>query len=147
MTGVQTCALPILAVITGMISLIIIPAGVITGFLEFKDKIRFDPYYILAFVGIFLTIGLVEEIVFRAVIQNSLEKLFKSHIPALITASVLFGLTHRNNAEPGFAFVYIILASIAGVFYGTAYKRSGSLFAPVFIHALVDTIWMALFIK
>ena len=126
---------------------VIIPPGLITGFLEFRAEINFEFFHLLAFIGIFLTIALVEEVVFRGIIQNFLEKLFKRHWPALILASVLFGMTHWNNAAPGYALHYITLASVAGVLYGTAYKRGGSLFPAIFLHALVDTIWLMLFAK
>jgi membrane protease YdiL (CAAX protease family) len=137
----------LIIILTAVISGIIIPLGVITGFLKFKTNIKFEFFHILAFIGIFLTIGLVEEVIFRGIIQNLLEKIFKSHLPALLIASVLFGMTHWNNADPGFALHYIFFASIAGIFYGTAYKKSGSLFPAIFVHALVDTLWLALFIK
>ena len=137
----------LIIILTIGISGIIIPLGVITGFLKFKTNIKFEFFHILAFIGIFLTIGLVEEVIFRGIIQNLLEKIFNSHLPALLIASVLFGMTHWNNADPGFALHYIFFATIAGIFYGTAYKRSGSLFPAIFVHALVDTLWLALFIK
>lgn len=138
---------PLVFVLTLAVAVLIIPAGVISGFLSFRSAIRIRPDDLLTFVGIFLTIGLVEEIVFRGIVQRYLEKIFRSHWPALITASVLFGLTHWNNAAPGFAVHYIIFASIAGVLYGTAYKKSGSLFPAIFLHALVDLIWLVLFTK
>ena len=138
---------PLIFILTLAIAVLIIPAGVFSGFLRFRSTIRFNPDDLLIFAGIFLTIGLVEEIVFRGVVQRYLEIIFKSHWPALFTASVLFGLTHWNNAAPGFAVHYIIFASIAGIFYGIAYKKSGSLFPAIFLHALVDLIWLVLFVK
>ena len=137
----------LIAILTLGISIIVIPLGLLTGFLKFKADIKLEFFHILAFVGIFLTIGLVEEVIFRGIIQNLLEKIFKSHLPALLTTSVLFGLTHWNNADPGFTLHYIFLASIAGIFYGIAYKKSGSLFPAIFVHSLIDTLWLILFVK
>ncbi len=133
--------------LTIVVFAIIIPIGVLTGFLVFKEQIKFDSYYLFAFIGIFLSVALVEEIIFRGIIQNLLEKLLKNEYIALVIASILFGLTHWNNADPGFAIHYIALASMAGVLYGLAYRKTKSLFPAIFLHALVDTIWLALFVK
>ncbi len=138
---------PLMLILTLAVAVLIIPAGVVSGFLTFRSAIRVRPDDLLIFAGIFLTIGLVEEIVFRGIVQNYLEKIFRRHWPALIIASILFGLTHWNNAAPGYAVHYIIFASIAGICYGTAYRRSGSLFPAIFIHALVDLIWLIVFVK
>jgi len=137
----------LIIILTIGISIIIIPLGLLTGFLRLRTNIKLEFFHILAFIGIFLTIGLVEEVIFRGIIQNLLDKVFKSHLPSLLITSVLFGMTHWNNAEPGFTLHYIFLASIAGIFYGTAYKRSGSLFPAIFVHSLIDTLWLILFVK
>ena len=39
----------------------------------------------------------------------------------------------------------LLLASIAGVFYGRAWRNTGSLMASSFTHALVDTCWTVIF--
>ena len=36
---------------------------------------------------------------------------------------------------------YVALASVAGWFYGSAYRNSGSLMASSLVHATVDTVW------
>jgi membrane protease YdiL (CAAX protease family) len=136
-----------IAVLSLLSFILIIPLGVMTGFLEFRSQLSFEPFYILAFIGIFLSIALVEEILFRGVLQNLFERLLKNRNAALAAASVLFGMSHWNNAKPGFVYHYIVLASIAGVFYGLAYRKSNSLFPAIFLHALVDTLWLALFVK
>jgi membrane protease YdiL (CAAX protease family) len=35
----------------------------------------------------------------------------------------------------------VILASIAGIFYGWTWRKSNSIFASAIVHALVDTTW------
>jgi membrane protease YdiL (CAAX protease family) len=37
------------------------------------------------------------------------------------------------------------MATIAGIFYGRAFRRTGGLMAPALVHALVDTVWRAVF--
>jgi hypothetical protein len=69
---------------------------------------------------------------------------YKSDLAAWGTASVLFGFSHITNL--GFPnWRYVILASIAGVFYGWTWRRTGSIFASAIVHALVDVTWHFLF--
>jgi membrane protease YdiL (CAAX protease family) len=37
------------------------------------------------------------------------------------------------------------MATVAGVFYGLAFRRSGRLPAPAAVHALVDAVWRQFF--
>jgi membrane protease YdiL (CAAX protease family) len=60
------------------------------------------------------------------------------------TVSVLFCLLHFMNMVL-LNWRYVILASIAGLFYGWTWRRTGSIFASAIVHALVDAIWHFLF--
>jgi membrane protease YdiL (CAAX protease family) len=40
---------------------------------------------------------------------------------------------------------YVILATIAGLFYGWTWRKTGSIFASAIVHALVDALWHFLF--
>ncbi len=56
----------------------------------------------------------------------------------------LFGFSHITNM--GFPnWRYVILASIAGLFYGWTWRKTGSIFASAIVHALVDLLWHFLF--
>jgi len=60
------------------------------------------------------------------------------------TASVLFGFTHiTNRGFPNWR--YVVLASIAGFFYGWTWRKTGSIFASALVHAAVDITWHFLF--
>jgi len=60
------------------------------------------------------------------------------------TASVLFGFSHITNM--GFPnWRYVILASLAGLFYGWTWRKTGSIFASALVHAAVDATWHFLF--
>ncbi len=77
---------------------------------------------------------------------------------ALVVASVIFGLSHLDNPNPPFLpvtlwgrhyavpWLYVVLATIAGIFYGLAYRRTGKITASALVHCLVDT-WWALFFR
>jgi membrane protease YdiL (CAAX protease family) len=52
-----------------------------------------------------------------------------------ITASVLFGFSHITNMHfPNWR--YVLLAFIAGLFYGWTWRKTGSIFASAIVHAL-----------
>jgi uncharacterized protein len=85
-----------------------------------------------------------EEFLFRGVLQNLLSRSYKSDLAGWWTASILFGFSHITNM--GFPnWRYVILASIAGLFYGWTWWKSGSIFASAIVHALVDVTWHFLF--
>jgi membrane protease YdiL (CAAX protease family) len=85
-----------------------------------------------------------EELLFRGLLQNLLARSTKSDLAGWWTASVLFGFSHITNMRfPNWR--YVILASIAGLFYGWTWRKTGSMFASAIVHALVDALWHFLF--
>lgn len=78
-----------------------------------------------------------EELLFRGLLQNFLSRASKSELAGWWTASVLFGLSHITNM--GFPnWRYVILATLAGLFYGWTWRKTGSIFASALVHAAVD---------
>lgn len=126
-----------------MFACIGIPLGRGTGFIAPAHAVGSLLEWAVQFLGIFLAIAVPEELLFRGLMQNLLRKLVPSTY-ALLVASVIFGLSHLNNG-PAPDWRYVVLASIAGFFYGRAYQRSGSLMAAALVHAGVDTIWREVF--
>jgi membrane protease YdiL (CAAX protease family) len=117
--------------------------GFSTGFIHYNGK----PDFLKlagASVGIFVFIGLPEELLFRGLFQNLLTQKLKRPLLALIIASVVFGLTHVNNG-PAPDWRYVVLATVAGFFYGRAYFTCRNLMAAAVIHALVDATWVTFF--
>jgi membrane protease YdiL (CAAX protease family) len=81
-----------------------------------------------------------EELLFRGLLQNFLSRASKSDFAGWWTASVLFGFSHITNL--GFPnWRYVFLASIAGIFYGWTWRKTGSIFASALVHAGVDATW------
>jgi uncharacterized protein len=87
-----------------------------------------------------LFVALPEELFFRGLILNMLERRFGAN-RALAITSLLFGLAHFNKRAAHFNWRYVILAAIAGVFYGRAWLSSRRLLASSIAHATVDTVW------
>ncbi|MHC2148021.1 CPBP family intramembrane glutamic endopeptidase [Pseudomonas sp. 210_17 TE3656] len=75
-----------------------------------------------------LLVSLTEELLFRGYIQDGLQRLLKNQHLALLLAAGLFGLAHL-----GAGWHWVLLASLAGIGYGLAY-RYGGLIAAVLCH-------------
>jgi len=87
----------------------------------------------------FLLTAVPEELFFRGLLQNLLEP-HLGRLRSLMVASALFGLAHFHHGAV-FNWRYVILAAIAGVFYGRAWRARRQLLASSFTHTLVDTVW------
>lgn len=93
-----------------------------------------------AYVFTFFFIAIPEELFFRGWIQNLLERRI-GRTAALITTAVLFGLSHWNKQTTSFNWRYVLLAAIAGIFYGRAWRVQRRVGASALTHATVDTLW------
>ncbi len=127
-----------------VIMAIVVPPGLVTGFLSFTVPESYNIQKLAAhFIGLFLTVALPEELFFRGLLLRGLDKVFsKKWIPMAIS-SLAFGLMHWNNLnDVSMQITYISLATIAGLGYGWAYRKSGNnLFAAILAHTLVDWVW------
>lgn len=94
----------------------------------------------LTWAGIFVFVAIPEELFFRAWVQNFLERRVGCRA-ALIIASVLFGLSHFNKRSAYFNWRYVLLATIAGIFYGRAWREHRRVPASTIIHTCVDWLW------
>ncbi len=92
-----------------------------------------------SFVGIFLFIAVAEELFFRGILQNLLEKSMKNSYAARAVSSAIFGLSHIQHGFPNWR--YVIMAAVAGWFYGTAWHSRRNIIPACVAHAAVDTLW------
>ena len=88
----------------------------------------------------FFFIAVPEELLFRGWLQNLLEGRFGRY-GALAITSVLFGLAHFNKRAAHFNWRYVLLAALAGIAYGRAWRRDRRVAASAITHTLVDTVW------
>lgn len=93
-----------------------------------------------AFFFTFAFIAIPEELFFRGWLQNLLERRL-GRTPALLVTAALFGLSHFNKRAVHFNWRYVVLAALAGVFYGRAWRRDRRVGASAITHACVDTVW------
>jgi hypothetical protein len=126
---------------------IVITLGIALGFLHPHTHV---PHLsmIATWGYIFVFVAVPEELFFRAWVQNLLESRLTPRLgpqagrrAALIIASILFGLSHFNKRSAHFNWTYVLLATIAGVFYGRAWRENRRVPASSITHASVDAIW------
>jgi len=125
---------------------IAIPLGLLLGFTSWNPRWHSLLDFVLSCLEIFLFVALLEELFFRGFLQNLLEKSLHSWWRGQLIASSIFGLFHILH-KPFPNWRYVALASIAGWFYGAAYRAGGTLLSSALLHAIVDTVWRTFFTK
>jgi membrane protease YdiL (CAAX protease family) len=99
---------------------------------------------IATFFGFLWVVALAEEFFFRGLLQQWLTAWTRSEWMGLILASLLFGSVHIFfKPFPNWRFA--ALASLAGIFFGLAFRRARSIRASMVAHALIATTWKIFF--
>jgi uncharacterized protein len=119
---------------------IVIPLGLYLEFLQFQHRIPKLSSAASTLAFTFFLIAIPEEIFFRGWLQNLLERRLGSRW-ALILTAIIFGLSHFNKRSMHFNWRYVLLAAIAGIFYGRAWSSRHRVAASAITHTGVDTIW------
>ena len=122
---------------------IAIPLGEWMHFISWAPSLAKLKILPISLLGIMFFTAWPEEFLFRGLLQNMLSKTFRSDRIGWIVASGIFGLSHIVHGFPNWK--YVLLAAIAGLFYGTAWMKTKSMTADCLVHTLVDTIWHLLF--
>lgn len=129
----------------GLLVIILIPLGTELHFIRFDLSQAHWKSLPLDAASIFLLTAWPEEFLFRGLLQNSLSSTFSNETAGWLTASVIFGLSHITNNGVFPNWRYALLATIAGIFYGRAWRKTNSIFTSAVVHALVDIIWHVAF--
>jgi uncharacterized protein len=127
-----------------LIAVIDIPLGLRIHFVRFDLHAAQWRQFPATLLGIFIFTAWPEEFLFRGLLQNSLGGTLGSETAGWIVASIVFGLSHIHNG-PFPNWRYVLLATIAGLGYGLAWRRSRSMFPGAVVHGLVDAVWHLLF--
>jgi len=105
---------------------------------------KFNRLTALFTFGNLLFVCIPEEAFFRGFVQRRLDGFFSSRpkgpIWSVAISSLLFGVCHFAG---GIGLIFV--ATVAGVFYGIAYQRSGRLEASIIAHFLLNLTHFALF--
>ena len=94
-----------------------------------------------------LGVGIREECIYRATIQNIVAKKYANSVKGIwitvIVGAFIFGIMHAGNfftttTTPSAIVVQIISAMFTGLVLGAIYLRSGNLWVVMLIHTLID---------
>ena len=106
--------------------------------------IRTPVIVVLTFFGGLWVLALGEEFFFRGLLQQWIGEWLHNQWAGLIATSLLFGAVHLPYGTfPNWRFA--LLASVAGVFYGLAFRQASSIRASMVTHALTITTVRVLF--
>jgi membrane protease YdiL (CAAX protease family) len=98
----------------------------------------------LNFFGALWVLSLGEEFFFRGLLQQWMTGWLRSEWAGLIATSILFGAVHLpRGGFPNWRFA--LLAAVAGVFYGLAFRQASSIRASMVSHALTVTTMRVFF--
>jgi membrane protease YdiL (CAAX protease family) len=121
------------------LALVALPLGLAIGFLDFRGQ-GIGLWALSRWFGLFLFVGLPEEIVFRGLLQEGVGRLLTPRA-GWVVVSVLFGLAHLKKHSPPLNWPYALMATLAGLAYGWVYLRTGRIAASATTHATVDFVW------
>lgn len=95
-------------------------------------------FYIIVIMFFFVAVG--EELLFRGLVQTSLEKLFDNPLKSVTAVSSLFAIMHMayvTSLEKTLELAYVFAASTA---IGYSFMKTRSLILPVIAHGTANTI-------
>lgn len=98
--------------------------------------------FFIMFIGTVIFVPVAEESLHRGLIFGSLYP--KSHVAAYLLSAVIFAAVHIINYISSYTLPHLLLAFLqylpAGLVLAGAYRISGSIFAPMLIHAVINAI-------
>ncbi|MDH7787833.1 membrane protease YdiL (CAAX protease family) [Ochrobactrum sp. 19YEA23] len=113
----------------------LIPVALVIGYIKFDPKIM--PHFGIWALNNLVFVAFAEEVLFRGMIQGRLLAYSYYHrwhpAFAITISAILFGLLHFDGGV-----AYIALAGVAGLFYGTAYYKTGRLISSISVHFLLN---------
>jgi uncharacterized protein len=118
---------------------IAIGLGLALGFIHWNPRPPQVAVIAASYLITFFFVAIPEEFFFRGLLQNLLQSRLGQQ-RALAVSSVIFGLSHFNKPLP-FNWRYVILAAIAGLFYGRAWLDRRRLTCSAITHTTVDVVW------
>jgi hypothetical protein len=127
-----------------LFAILAIPSSLLMHFTHWNPRPGGMLAFVAGFVEIFLFIALLEELFFRGFLQTLISGSLRSAWKGQAIVSCVFGLFHILHA-PFPNWKYVLLATVAGWFYGTAFVNGGNLMASTLTHATVDTVWRNFF--
>lgn len=105
------------------------------------NEIRFSNIVIISIVML-IFVGLVEELIFRSILQTRIEKILGSN-SGILLSGIIFGVMHSSYG----IISEILFASIFGIILGYIFYKTRSLPFTVSIHGCANIILYAILPK
>jgi CAAX protease family protein len=115
---------------------LMIPLALASGYVRFEPKI--PPETLIWMINNLVIVSVAEESFFRGFIQTQLSKEIGWF--AILLAAIIFGLAHHRGGP-----TYVALATVSGLFYGTAYHKTQRIESSIFAHFLFNSAHFLLF--
>lgn len=125
-----------------VVALVVMALTVAAGYARWDPKL--PAWWPVWLASMLCFTALPEEAVFRHIIQGGLQTWLgptqQSRWTALAAAAMLFGLAHVGGG-----WVYVALATVAGLGYGLVYAITGSIVAAILAHTALNTLHLLFF--
>lgn len=131
--------------ILGIVMLIIAVPNLLVGFTSTLSD-NFNIYNIVSLLLFCISIGIYEEFLCRAWIQNEFLERFgnnrKEVLISIFTSSLIFGVMHFINILAGQSIpetiIQVIQATGAGIYLGSIYYRTKNIWGVIILHSFYD---------
>jgi membrane protease YdiL (CAAX protease family) len=117
--------------------------GLLLGFLHVHRTLSNPLAFGSGWIFTLFFIAIPEELFFRGLLLNMLARRIGTR-HALWMSAILFGIAHFNKRTTFINWRYVLLASIAGIFYGRAWLARRRVLTSSITHSTVDTVWSIL---
>ncbi|MFH1584412.1 MAG: CPBP family intramembrane glutamic endopeptidase [Actinomycetota bacterium] len=127
-------------------TLLIALSGIMFGFIEYYilkpepiiSSLNLKEIIIPGLIFLIFT-GFLEELIFRGIIQNTIEKAFQNF--TLVYVATLFAALHIGNRS----LTHTIFVFIVGLFFSWVVKKTGSLLGVTLSHGLINIFLYLIF--
>lgn len=108
--------------------------------IEYVKSVYGHPlHFSIAIFSIVISAPLIEELLFRGILQNYLKKYFTvTH--AIFISSLIFSFFHFSTSQKYSNIIILISLFVLSLFLGFVYERQQSLISPIILHATFNGI-------
>ncbi len=128
-------SVPIIVKYYVLAAILLLPLALILGIVKWEA--HSNPYILIWAINNFFFVAFAEEVIFRRYVQTGLLHYFRStqygDFLAIFGAALLFGLAHWTGG-----FTNVMLASLAGVFYGFCFYQTSNVRSALVLHFMVN---------
>ena len=104
-----------------------------------KSSLTHPIFFVMALISVIIIAPIIEEFLFRGVLQNLLKK-FMNRSLAILATSVIFSFFHFAISQKLANITILGSLFILGAFLSFLYEKQKSLISPIFLHATFNAI-------